>query len=161
LHPLSIRPALKLGLEFSGRTLLRLCVALYGAWLTPRQLVDGGALTLVVAVGAARPTSPDFLFGFLLLAGRNSPGVVPHSVQAAVGQVSAFLIITAITALGMKTSLLALARIQPPTGPAPAGRNRLRRRPGGCADLRFPRLRPLEKSRLPRPSGEAHRIAVV
>jgi uncharacterized integral membrane protein (TIGR00698 family) len=257
LHPLSLRPAVKPGLEFSGRTLLRLGVALYGARLTLGQLVDGGALPVVVAisavactiifgafiarlfglqrdfglltgcatgvcgaaaamaasavlpkhensdrdlaftvmgvnflapvlmviypalhdvlgyslfemgvflggsihdvaqvagagqtlgpqvlsdaivtkllrvacllpavigiawwvkrggesVGTARPTPPVFLFGFLLLAGLNSLGAVSHNVQAAVGQISSFLIITAIAALGMKTSLLALARI--------------------------------------------------
>lgn len=257
LQPLSVRPALKPGLEFSGRTLLRLGVALLGARLTLGQLVEGGALPIVVAVmavtcsisfgafvarlfglprdfglltgcatgvcgaaaamaasavlpkhpnsdrdlaftvmgvnflstvvmvifptlhdvlgfshfemgvflggaihdvaqvagagqtlgpqvlsyaivtkllrvafllpavvgiawwvkrggeavGAARPQPPVFLFGFLLLAALNSLGVVPHSVQDAASQVSSFLIITAIAALGMKTSLLALARI--------------------------------------------------
>lgn len=60
---------------------------------------------------AARPTPPVFLFGFLALAALNSMGVVPADVRDAVGQVSSFLIITAIAALGMKTSLLALARI--------------------------------------------------
>jgi uncharacterized integral membrane protein (TIGR00698 family) len=60
---------------------------------------------------AARPTPPVFLFGFLALAALNSMGVVPAGVRDAVGQVSSFLIITAIAALGMKTSLLALARI--------------------------------------------------
>ena len=44
LQPLSARPALKPGLEFAGRTLLRVGVALYGARLTLGQLVDGGAL---------------------------------------------------------------------------------------------------------------------
>ncbi len=63
------------------------------------------------AAGDARPSPPVFLFGFLLLATLNSLGVVPPAVQSAVGQVSAFLIIAAIAALGMKTSLLALARI--------------------------------------------------
>ena len=57
------------------------------------------------------PTPPFFLFGFLALAALNSMGVVPPAVQAAVAQLSSFLIITAIAALGMKTSLLALARI--------------------------------------------------
>jgi len=60
---------------------------------------------------AARPAPPVFLFGFLALAALNSLGVVPADVRNAVGQVSSFLIITAIAALGMKTSLLALARI--------------------------------------------------
>ena len=63
------------------------------------------------AAGDARPAPPVFLFGFLALAALNSVGVVPPAVQAAVGQVASFLIITAIAALGMKTSLLALARI--------------------------------------------------
>jgi uncharacterized membrane protein YadS len=52
-----------------------------------------------------------FLFGFLALAALNSLGVVPPDVKGAIAQVSSFLIITAIAALGMKTSLLALARI--------------------------------------------------
>lgn len=64
---------------------------------------------------AARPTPPVFLFGFLALAAFNSFGLVPPEVRDAVGLVSSFLIITAIAALGMKTSLLALARIG--TGP--------------------------------------------
>ena len=60
---------------------------------------------------ATRPSPPVFLFGFLALAGLNSLGVVPADIRAAVGQISSFLIVTAIAALGMKTSLLALARI--------------------------------------------------
>ena len=36
---------------------------------------------------------------------------LPPDVKAAITQISSFLIITAIAALGMKTSLLALARI--------------------------------------------------
>lgn len=61
--------------------------------------------------GEARPTPPVFLFGFLALAALNSMGIVPAEVKAAVTQISTFLIITAIAALGMKTSLVALARI--------------------------------------------------
>ena len=61
--------------------------------------------------GDARPAPPVFLFGFLALAALNSLGVVPAGVKAAITQVSSFLIILAIAALGIKTSLLALARI--------------------------------------------------
>jgi uncharacterized integral membrane protein (TIGR00698 family) len=61
--------------------------------------------------GEARPTPPVFLFGFLALAALNSLGLVPAEVKAAITQISSFLIILAIGALGMKTSLLALARI--------------------------------------------------
>jgi uncharacterized integral membrane protein (TIGR00698 family) len=60
---------------------------------------------------SARPTPPVFLFGFLALVVLNSLGVVPPEVRDAIGLISSFLIITAIAALGMKTSLLALARI--------------------------------------------------
>lgn len=62
-------------------------------------------------VGDARPAPPVFLFGFLLLACINSTGVLPHDVQFTLAQVSSFLITAAIAALGMKTSLLAMARI--------------------------------------------------
>lgn len=62
-------------------------------------------------VRGARPTPPVFLFGFLALAGLNSLGVVPTEIKAAITQVSSFLIILAIGALGMRTSLLALASI--------------------------------------------------
>ncbi len=63
------------------------------------------------SAGDSRPSPPVFLFGFLVLAGLNSLGVVPLAVKGAVGEISSFLIITAIAALGIKTSLLALARI--------------------------------------------------
>src|SRR3954469_18702633 len=52
LQPLSARPILKPGLEFAGRTLLRIGVALYGAQLTLGQLIDGGALPVVIAIAA-------------------------------------------------------------------------------------------------------------
>jgi uncharacterized integral membrane protein (TIGR00698 family) len=61
--------------------------------------------------GEARPAPPVFLFGFLLLAALNSLGLVPGEVKAAITQISSFLIVLAIAALGMKTSLLAMARI--------------------------------------------------
>ena len=63
------------------------------------------------SVGDARPAPPVFLVGFLLLAALNSVGVVPPVVRVAVGEISSFLIIAAIAALGIKTSLTAMARI--------------------------------------------------
>ncbi len=63
------------------------------------------------SAGDARPSPPVFLFGFLALVILNSLGVVPAGIKGAVGEVSSFLIIAAIAALGIKTSLLALARI--------------------------------------------------
>jgi uncharacterized integral membrane protein (TIGR00698 family) len=52
LHPLSARRPLKAGIEFSGRTLLRVGVALYGARLTVGDLVNGGPLPVLIAVAA-------------------------------------------------------------------------------------------------------------
>ena len=56
LQPLSSRNALKPGIEFSGRTLLRVGVALYGARLTLGQLIDGGALPVLIAFAAVAGT---------------------------------------------------------------------------------------------------------
>jgi uncharacterized integral membrane protein (TIGR00698 family) len=61
--------------------------------------------------GGARPAPPVFLFGFLVLAAFNSLGLVPAEVKAAITWISSFLIVVAIAALGMKTSLLTMARI--------------------------------------------------
>ena len=87
------------------------------------------------AAGDARPTPPVFLFGFLALAALNSLGLVSPDVRAAVAQVSSFLIITAIAALGMKTSLLALARIGMGAGDTADHRDGLHRPAGGRPDL--------------------------
>ena len=56
LQPLSDRAVLKPGIEFAGRTLLRVGVALYGARLTFGQLVDGGALPVLIALAAVSCT---------------------------------------------------------------------------------------------------------
>src|SRR5262249_40032403 len=52
LQPLSNNAVLKPGIEFSGRTVLRIGVALLGARLTLGQLVEGGALPVVIALAA-------------------------------------------------------------------------------------------------------------
>ena len=62
LQPLSARNVLKPGLEFAGRTLLRTGVALYGVQLTLGQLVNGGALPIVIAIAAVGLT---IVFGAL------------------------------------------------------------------------------------------------
>src|SRR5579872_5723165 len=56
LQPLSSRDVLKPGLDFSGRTLLRLGVALYGVQLTVGQFLHGGALPVVIAIAAVGGT---------------------------------------------------------------------------------------------------------
>ena len=61
--------------------------------------------------GEGRPRPPVFLFGFLALATLNSLGLVPAEARTVITHVSSFLIILAIGALGMETSLLVMARI--------------------------------------------------
>src|SRR5436189_159642 len=56
LPALSTKEVLKPGLEFAGRTLLRIGVALYGAQLTLGQLVDGGPLPVIIAIAAVSCT---------------------------------------------------------------------------------------------------------
>src|SRR5579864_2531397 len=56
LQPLSNNAVLRPGIEFSGRTLLRVGVALLGARLTLGQLVEGGALPVVIALAAVSCT---------------------------------------------------------------------------------------------------------
>jgi len=56
LQPMSGRSSLKAGIEFSGRTLLRVGVALYGARLTLGSLVEGGPLPLLIAFAAVAGT---------------------------------------------------------------------------------------------------------
>jgi uncharacterized integral membrane protein (TIGR00698 family) len=54
---------------------------------------------------------PAFLLGFLLLMTSNSLGFVPKEVTAALGHVSQFCLVVAVTALGMKTSFASLLTI--------------------------------------------------
>src|SRR6516162_494238 len=56
LQPLSNNAALKPGIEFSGRTVLRIGVALLGARLTLGQLADAGALPVAIALAAVACT---------------------------------------------------------------------------------------------------------
>lgn len=54
------------------------------------------------------PKIPTFLIGFAALVAVNSTGVLPGFVVAAVSQVSTWCLVTAIAALGMKTSFKSL-----------------------------------------------------
>lgn len=59
--------------------------------------------------GEKPPLVPPFLLVFALLVGVNSTGLVPLAVTDAVNGLSRWCLITAIAALGMKTSLQAMA----------------------------------------------------
>jgi uncharacterized integral membrane protein (TIGR00698 family) len=57
------------------------------------------------------PLLPGFLVGFLVIVALNSLGLVPGQVQDGLGDASRWCIVTSIAALGVKTSLKALAEV--------------------------------------------------
>ena len=62
--------------------------------------------------GAPRPpVLPGFLVAFVALVGLNSMGVVPAALASALGEVSRWCLVVAISALGVKTSLMQLAEL--------------------------------------------------
>ena len=64
--------------------------------------------------GAARgdvPGLPAFLIGFVALVGINSTGVLPVPVTSAVVTLTGYLLVLAVAALGLKTSLRGLASL--------------------------------------------------
>ncbi|HMA50173.1 MAG TPA: putative sulfate exporter family transporter, partial [Magnetospirillaceae bacterium] len=67
------------------------------------------ASTAAQGEGKAKgPKVPTFLIGFAVLVAINSTGVLPGFVVTAVSQVSTWCLVTAIAALGMKTSFKSL-----------------------------------------------------
>jgi uncharacterized membrane protein YadS len=63
------------------------------------------------------PLLPGFLVAFVVLVLVNSSGWVPDQAQAVLTPISSWCLLTAVAALGVKTSLKALADV----GPAPVG----------------------------------------
>ncbi len=57
------------------------------------------------AAGRRPPLMPSFVAAFLVLAGFNSLGLVPEAVRGALSDLSRWALLTAIAAVGMKTSL--------------------------------------------------------
>jgi uncharacterized membrane protein YadS len=61
--------------------------------------------------GKRPPLLPWFAVGFIVLASVNSTGVVPAAVQGFGNELSRWLLVIAISALGMKTQLRELASV--------------------------------------------------
>jgi uncharacterized integral membrane protein (TIGR00698 family) len=61
--------------------------------------------------GARPATIPTFLIAFAALVAVNSTGLVPDVIMSVLGDVSRWCLVTAIAALGMKTSFKALALV--------------------------------------------------
>ncbi|EYD72685.1 YeiH family protein [Limimaricola hongkongensis] len=64
--------------------------------------------------GARPPLVPGFVLGFLVLAGLNSAGLLPGWVSEGASAVSRWALLTAIAAVGMKTSLKKLLDVGGP-----------------------------------------------
>lgn len=85
------------------RVAMLLPVIVCAAMITRRQGLEAG--------GQRPPLLPWFAVGFLLLACVNSTGWVPAVVQGGINDLSRGCLVVAISALGMKTQLKALASV--------------------------------------------------
>lgn len=85
------------------RVAMLLPVIVCAAMITRRQGLEAG--------GQRPPLLPWFAVGFLLLACVNSTGWVPVVVQSGINDLSRGCLVVAISALGMKTQLKALASV--------------------------------------------------
>ncbi|MGF1552321.1 MAG: YeiH family protein [Paracoccaceae bacterium] len=63
--------------------------------------------------GGAGVRMPGFVLGFLALAAANSLGLVPEAVAAPLATASRWLLVTAVAAIGVRTSLAAVCRLGP------------------------------------------------
>lgn len=61
--------------------------------------------------GKPRPGIPAFVIGFAVLVAINSFGLIPEQVALSISEVSRWMLVTAIAALGAKTSLKAMAAV--------------------------------------------------
>ncbi|WP_144173036.1 YeiH family protein [Pseudomonas sp. Kh13] len=85
------------------RVAMLLPVIVCAAMITRRQGLEAG--------GQRPPLLPWFAVGFLLLACVNSTGWVPMAVEGGINELSRICLVVAISALGMKTQLKALASV--------------------------------------------------
>lgn len=84
--------------------------------LAPVVLLAALLLRGAARAGAGQrpPLLPGFVAGFLLLAALNSAGLLPGAVVAAASELSRWALLTAIAAVGMKTSLARLMQVGAP-----------------------------------------------
>ncbi|MHA7875160.1 YeiH family protein [Roseivivax sp.] len=79
--------------------------------LAPVVLLAALAFRRSAEAGSRPPLLPGFVLAFLVLAGVNSTGVVPDTVNALASDLSRWALLTAIAAVGMKTSLPKLMQV--------------------------------------------------
>ena len=88
-------------------------LVILGFWLRSRFGRSDGDASSSDATGSGKIPVPVFLFGFLLLAGINSLGVVPEPIIAAARRLDIFALTMAMTALGMETRFGQIRRAGP------------------------------------------------
>ncbi|SLN61093.1 hypothetical protein ROJ8625_03103 [Roseivivax jejudonensis] len=79
--------------------------------LAPVVLIAALVLRAQGAGGARPPLLPGFVLGFLVLAAANSAGIVPEPARELANAVSRWALLTAIAAVGMKTSIPNLLKV--------------------------------------------------
>lgn len=76
-----------------------------GVTLLTREKASAGEIT------KRPPLFPPFLIGFVVLVALNSFGLIPETVQALVSQLATVFLVTAVAAIGVKTSLGGLKQV--------------------------------------------------
>lgn len=79
--------------------------------LAPVVLIAAMVLRAQGGGGERPPLLPTFVVGFLVLAGLNSAGLVPDAAREIANDVSRWALLTAIAAVGMKTSIPRLLQV--------------------------------------------------
>ena len=97
-HPAWIKPALK----FTSKKILKAAIILLGASLSVSTIMSVGKMTFFVMIFTFAMC---FGGGFLLLAVLNSIGFIPAAVSGIMKSASKFLMVTALAAIGLGTSI--------------------------------------------------------
>lgn len=97
-HPAWMKPALK----FTSKKVLKAAIVLLGASLSVNTILSVGKMTFFVMIFTFAMC---FGGGFLLLAVLNSIGFIPAAVSGIMKSASKFLMVTALAAIGLGTSI--------------------------------------------------------
>lgn len=87
------------------RVAMLLPVILMATWIARKGLYNAGAVADPTQAGERPPLLPGFVVAFAVLMALNSFGVLPAPVVTAGGDLSRWLLITSMAAIGMKTNI--------------------------------------------------------
>ena len=88
------------GLNFTSKKILKFAIVLLGASLSISTILQVGKMSLAVMVFTLLPW---FILAFVGVAIINSLGVIPSAVSGALKNISKFLMVAALAAIGMNT----------------------------------------------------------